>query len=58
MLAEEEIADIQRRGSDLIPAINYADIHDPVRVDAFAHRLRRYSVAVIWGVVPANKATT
>ncbi|KAL2755482.1 hypothetical protein ACRALDRAFT_2077411, partial [Sodiomyces alcalophilus JCM 7366] len=55
---KEEIADIQRRGSDLIPAINYADIHDPVRVDAFAHRLRRYGVAVIRGVVPADEAAT
>ncbi|ROT36427.1 hypothetical protein SODALDRAFT_282162, partial [Sodiomyces alkalinus F11] len=54
----EEIADIQKRGSDLIPTINYADINDPVRVDAFAHRLRRYGVAVIRGVVPANEAET
>lgn len=55
---KEEIDEIQKRGSDLIPAINYSDIHDPVRVDAFAHRLRRYGVAVIRGVVPANEAET
>ncbi|KAH0436343.1 hypothetical protein CcaCcLH18_04363 [Colletotrichum camelliae] len=50
-----EIADIQTRGSDLIPSINFTDINDPVRVEAFAHRLRRYGVAVIKGVVsPAD----
>ncbi|KAK1994875.1 hypothetical protein LX36DRAFT_583553 [Colletotrichum falcatum] len=50
-----EIADIQDRGSDLIPSINLADTNDPVRVEAFAHRLRRYGVAVIRGVVsPAD----
>ncbi|TDZ30739.1 Uncharacterized protein C8035_v002353 [Colletotrichum spinosum] len=46
-----EIADIQDRGSELIPSINFTDINDPVRVEAFAHRLRRYGVAVIRGVV-------
>ncbi|KAF9870875.1 hypothetical protein CkaCkLH20_11547 [Colletotrichum karsti] len=46
-----EIADIQARGSELIPSINFTDINDPVRVEAFAHRLRRYGVAVIRGVV-------
>ncbi|KAK2050960.1 hypothetical protein LY76DRAFT_475513, partial [Colletotrichum caudatum] len=50
-----EIAEIQDRGSELIPSINFADINDPVRVEAFAHRLRRYGVAVIRGVVsPAD----
>ncbi|KAK2041723.1 hypothetical protein LZ31DRAFT_383670 [Colletotrichum somersetense] len=50
-----EIAEIQDRGSELIPSINFTDINDPVRVEAFAHRLRRYGVAVIRGVVsPAD----
>ncbi|OHE98225.1 hypothetical protein CORC01_06422 [Colletotrichum orchidophilum] len=51
-----EIADIQTRGSELIPSINFTDINDPVRVEAFAHRLRRYGVAVIRGVVPPSDA--
>ncbi|EFQ35501.1 hypothetical protein CGRA01v4_00033 [Colletotrichum graminicola] len=51
-----EIADIQDRGSELIPSINFTDINDPVRVEAFAHRLRRYGVAVIRGVVSPNDA--
>ncbi|KAK1490320.1 hypothetical protein CTAM01_10793 [Colletotrichum tamarilloi] len=51
-----EITDISTRGSELIPSINFTDINDPVRVEAFAHRLRRYGVAVIRGVVPPNDA--
>ncbi|KZL84391.1 duf1479 domain-containing protein [Colletotrichum incanum] len=51
-----EIADIQNRGSELIPSINFNDINDPVRVEAFAHRLRRYGVAVIRGVVSPKDA--
>ncbi|OLN96292.1 Uncharacterized protein YbiU 1 [Colletotrichum chlorophyti] len=51
-----EIADIQTRGSELIPSINFTDINDPVRVEAFAHRLRRYGVAVIRGVVSPTDA--
>ncbi|KAK1986949.1 hypothetical protein LZ30DRAFT_746107 [Colletotrichum cereale] len=51
-----EIADIQDRGSELIPSINLADVNDPVRVEAFAHRLRRYGVAVIRGVVSPDDA--
>ncbi|KAK1963289.1 hypothetical protein LY78DRAFT_203985 [Colletotrichum sublineola] len=51
-----EIAEIQDRGSELIPSINFTDINDPVRVEAFAHRLRRYGVAVIRGVVSPKDA--
>ncbi|KAK6222432.1 hypothetical protein QIS74_04134 [Colletotrichum tabaci] len=51
-----EMADIQARGSELIPSIAFADINDPVRVEAFAHRLRRYGVAVIRGVVSPEDA--
>ncbi|TDZ15216.1 Uncharacterized protein Cob_v011730 [Colletotrichum orbiculare MAFF 240422] len=51
-----EIADIQDRGSELIPSINFTDINDPVRVEAFAHKLRRYGVAVIRGVVSPSDA--
>ncbi|KAF6822711.1 hypothetical protein CMUS01_10974 [Colletotrichum musicola] len=51
-----EIADIQRRGSDLVPTINFSDINDPVRVEAFAHRLRRYGVAIVRGVVSPDDA--
>ncbi|WYZ38031.1 hypothetical protein EsH8_II_001537 [Colletotrichum jinshuiense] len=51
-----EFADIQARGSELIPSINFTDINDPVRVEAFAHRLRRYGVAVIRGVVSPSDA--
>ncbi|PNH28634.1 hypothetical protein VD0004_g441 [Verticillium dahliae] len=51
-----EIDEIQRRGAELIPTIHFNDINDPVRVDAFAHRLKRYGVAVIRGVVPEDEA--
>ncbi|KAH7368168.1 hypothetical protein B0T11DRAFT_215791, partial [Plectosphaerella cucumerina] len=51
-----EIDEIQARGAELIPSIAYSDISDPVRVDAFAHRLKRYGVAIIRGVVPDAEA--
>ncbi|KAM0276061.1 hypothetical protein ACHAQH_007147 [Verticillium albo-atrum] len=52
----KEIDEVQRRGAELIPTIHFNDINDPVRVDAFAHRLKRYGVAVIRGVVPEQEA--
>ncbi|RYO82292.1 hypothetical protein DL766_000669 [Monosporascus sp. MC13-8B] len=43
-------------GSDIVPTIDFLDIHDPVCEAAFSKQLRRRGVAIIRGVVPPNVA--
>ncbi|KAI1324815.1 hypothetical protein F5Y16DRAFT_288427 [Xylariaceae sp. FL0255] len=43
-------------GSDLIPTINYLDIHDSVKVSSFREALRKRGVAVIKRVIPPSVA--
>ncbi|TGJ87529.1 hypothetical protein E0Z10_g1181 [Xylaria hypoxylon] len=52
----KEADDIATRGSDVIPTIDYFDIHDSVKASAFRKALRRRGVAVIKHVVPSTVA--
>ncbi|KAI1364379.1 DUF1479-domain-containing protein [Xylaria arbuscula] len=52
----KEADDIAARGSDVIPTIDYFDIHDSGKASAFRRALRRRGVAVIKGVVPPTVA--
>ncbi|KAI1423255.1 DUF1479-domain-containing protein [Xylaria sp. FL1777] len=51
-----ESEDIATRGSDVIPTIDYFDIHDNTKASAFRKALRRRGVAVIKRVVPLTVA--
>ncbi|KAI0911106.1 DUF1479-domain-containing protein [Ustulina deusta] len=51
-----EADDIAARGSDVIPTIDYFDIHDSGKASAFRKALRRRGVAVIKRVVPLTVA--
>ncbi|KAI0107718.1 hypothetical protein GGR51DRAFT_548232 [Nemania sp. FL0031] len=53
-----EADDIASRGSDVIPTIDYFDIHDSAKAAAFKDALRRRGVAVIKRVVPLTVAQT
>ena len=50
----EEVRTIQHHGSEVIPSIDYKDIHAAPR--SFQDELRKRGVAVIRGVVPENEA--
>ncbi|KAI0421732.1 hypothetical protein F5X98DRAFT_360909 [Xylaria grammica] len=52
----KEADDIATRGSDVIPTIDYFDIHDSAKASAFRKALRRRGVAVIRRVVPTTVA--
>ncbi|RWA06094.1 hypothetical protein EKO27_g9023, partial [Xylaria grammica] len=52
----KEADDIAARGSDVIPTIDYFDIHDSAKASAFRKALRRRGVAVIRRVVPTTVA--
>ncbi|KAI0976676.1 hypothetical protein F4678DRAFT_468857 [Xylaria arbuscula] len=52
----KEADDIATRGSDVIPTIDYFDIHDRAKASAFRRALRRRGVAVIKRVVPLTVA--
>ncbi|GAP84305.2 putative duf1479 domain protein [Rosellinia necatrix] len=54
----KEADDIAARGSDVIPTIDYFDIHDSGKASAFRKALRRRGVAVIKRVVPHTVAQT
>ncbi|KAI0405788.1 DUF1479-domain-containing protein [Xylaria palmicola] len=54
----KEADDIAVRGSDVIPTIDYFDIHDGAKASAFRKALRRRGVAVIKRVVPHSVAQT
>ncbi|KAI1749668.1 hypothetical protein F4782DRAFT_549628 [Xylaria castorea] len=54
----KEADDIATRGSDVVPTIDYFDIHDSVKASAFRKALRRRGVAVIKRVVPLTVAQT
>ncbi|KAI1204816.1 DUF1479-domain-containing protein [Annulohypoxylon truncatum] len=47
---------IAAAGSDIIPTIDYIDIHNPNKVAIFRDALRKRGVAVIRRVVPSNVA--
>ncbi|KAI1106160.1 DUF1479-domain-containing protein [Jackrogersella minutella] len=47
---------IATAGSDIIPTIDYLDIHDPTKVSIFRDALRKRGVAIIRRVVPSNVA--
>ncbi|KAI0874897.1 DUF1479-domain-containing protein [Hypoxylon argillaceum] len=53
-----EADDIAARGSDIIPTIDYFDIHDGEKASVFREALRRRGVAVIKRVVPLTVAQT
>ena len=52
----EETRDIARRGSGLIPSIDFADIDDAAAVAPFSAALKRFGVGVVRGVVPPRDA--
>ncbi|KAI1309830.1 DUF1479-domain-containing protein [Xylaria venustula] len=52
----KEADDVATRGSDVIPTIDYFDIHDRAKASAFRRALRRRGVAVIKRVVPLTVA--
>ncbi|KAI0517192.1 DUF1479-domain-containing protein [Xylaria bambusicola] len=52
----KEADDIAARGSNVIPTIDYFDIHDSAKASAFRKALRRRGVAVIKRVVPTTVA--
>ncbi|RYC55791.1 hypothetical protein CHU98_g10418, partial [Xylaria longipes] len=54
----KEADDIATRGSDVIPTIDYFDIHDSEKASAFRKALRKRGVAVIKRVVPFTVAQT
>ncbi|KAI0860159.1 DUF1479-domain-containing protein [Xylaria cubensis] len=54
----KEADDTATRGSDVIPTIDYFDIHDSVKASAFRKALRKRGVAVIKRVVPLTTAQT
>ncbi|KAI0438037.1 DUF1479-domain-containing protein [Xylaria telfairii] len=54
----KEADDIAARGSDVIPTIDYFDIHDSAKASAFRRALRKRGVAVIKRVVPVTVAQT
>ncbi|KAH8167955.1 hypothetical protein CIB48_g318 [Xylaria polymorpha] len=54
----KEADDIAARGSDVIPTIDYFDIHDSAKASAFRRALRKRGVAVIKRVVPLTVAQT
>ncbi|KAI1137207.1 DUF1479-domain-containing protein [Hypoxylon sp. FL0543] len=47
---------IAASGSDIIPAIDYFDIHDTTKVAAFRDALKKRGIAIIRRVVPSNVA--
>ncbi|KAI1392880.1 DUF1479-domain-containing protein [Hypoxylon trugodes] len=47
---------IAAAGPDIIPTIDYFDIHDPTKVAVFRDALKRRGVAIIRRVVPSNVA--
>ncbi|KAI1090208.1 DUF1479-domain-containing protein [Rostrohypoxylon terebratum] len=47
---------IAAAGSDIIPTIDYIDIHNPTKVAIFRDALRKRGVAIIRRVVPSNVA--
>ncbi|KAI0380194.1 DUF1479-domain-containing protein [Hypomontagnella monticulosa] len=47
---------IAAAGSDIIPTINYLDIHDPSKVAVFRDALKKRGVGIIRRVVPPNVA--
>ncbi|KAI1127469.1 hypothetical protein F5Y10DRAFT_278141 [Nemania abortiva] len=53
-----EADEIAARGSDVIPTIDYFDIHDISKASAFQNALRKRGVAVIKRVVPLTVAQT
>ncbi|KAI0479502.1 hypothetical protein GGR56DRAFT_665204 [Xylariaceae sp. FL0804] len=52
----DEIRHIERRGSGLIPSLDFADMDDAARVAPFGERLKRHGIGVIRGVVPPADA--
>ncbi|KAF2964074.1 hypothetical protein GQX73_g9501 [Xylaria multiplex] len=52
----KEADDIAARGPDVVPTIDYFDIHDGAKASAFRKALRRRGVAVIKHVVPTTVA--
>lgn len=54
----KEADDVAARGSDVIPTIDYFDIHDGAKASAFRRALKKRGVAVIKRVVPLGVAQT
>ncbi|KAK3336735.1 hypothetical protein B0T19DRAFT_48872 [Cercophora scortea] len=53
---QEEVDTISSAGSDVVPAIDFADIANPEHVDGFLDNLKKRGVAVIRNVVPRDTA--
>ncbi|TVY45959.1 Uncharacterized protein LSUB1_G000205 [Lachnellula subtilissima] len=51
-----EISEIATAGSDIIPSIDFEEIHNHSRVQPFANSLRKRGAAIIRGVVPEEQA--
>ncbi|KAI1438987.1 hypothetical protein GGR50DRAFT_685056 [Xylaria sp. CBS 124048] len=52
----DEIKYIDERRAELIPSINFAEIHDATKVEPFESRLKRHGIGVIRGVVSSEDA--
>ncbi|KAI1826914.1 hypothetical protein F4861DRAFT_21195 [Xylaria intraflava] len=53
----DEIKYIDENRSELIPSIDFTDIHDAAKVGPFESRLKRHGIGVIRGVVPSDDAS-
>lgn len=53
----DEIQYIDERRTELIPSIDFTDIHDTVQVAPFEASLKRHGIGVIRGVVPQRDAS-
>ncbi|OTB19227.1 hypothetical protein K445DRAFT_72774 [Daldinia sp. EC12] len=54
----KEAERIEAAGSDIIPSIDYLDIHDPAKVAIFRDALKERGVAIVRRVVPSNVAVS
>ncbi|KAI8965433.1 DUF1479-domain-containing protein [Daldinia sp. FL1419] len=54
----KEAERIAAAGSDIIPSIDYIDIHDPTKVAVFRDALKERGAAIVRRVVPSNVAVS
>ncbi|KAK7752671.1 hypothetical protein SLS62_005440 [Diatrype stigma] len=52
----DEIVEIEKRGTELIPSIDFTEIEDASKVQPFSAKLKRHGIGVIHGVVPPAAA--
>ena len=52
----DEVENIESRGSQITPTIDFADIDDPAKTSEFQRDLKRYGLGLVRGVVPRADA--